>query len=69
MRFELITLFPEMFIPILESGVIGRAIKKGLIEVNSCSDGKPLCNSRNHPTAKNHITISLGLRRDIARIG
>jgi tRNA (guanine37-N1)-methyltransferase len=34
MRFELITLFPEVFLPILDSGVIGRALKKGLIEVN-----------------------------------
>ncbi len=35
MRFELITLFPEMFEPILNSGVIGRAKGNGLIEVNS----------------------------------
>tara|TARA_R110001592_G_scaffold33316_1_gene115584 strand:- start:459 stop:1262 length:804 start_codon:yes stop_codon:yes gene_type:complete len=34
-RFELITLFPEMFVPILSSGVVGRAIGNGLIEVNS----------------------------------
>ena len=34
MRFELITLFPEMFVPTLDLGVIGRAIKNGLISVN-----------------------------------
>lgn len=34
MRFELITLFPEMFLPMMSSGVIGRAVNSGLIEVN-----------------------------------
>lgn len=35
MRFELITLFPEIFATILSSGVVGRAVEKGLIKVNS----------------------------------
>lgn len=35
MRFELITLFPELFVPILKSGVIGKAVENGLIKVNS----------------------------------
>lgn len=34
MRFDIITIFPEMFQGHLSSGVLGRAIKKGLIEVN-----------------------------------
>jgi tRNA (guanine37-N1)-methyltransferase len=33
-RFSVVTLFPEMFMPFIEQGVIGRAVKKGLIEVN-----------------------------------
>ena len=35
MRFELITLFPEMFAPVLNSGVVGRAIESGLIKIKS----------------------------------
>lgn len=35
MRFELITLFPDIFSPIYSSGVIGRAVEKGLISINS----------------------------------
>lgn len=34
MRFELITLFPEMFDAVMSLGVIGRAEKQGLINVN-----------------------------------
>jgi len=33
-RFSVVTLFPDMFMPFIEQGVIGRAVKKGLIEVN-----------------------------------
>ena len=33
-RFSVVTLFPEMFSSFIEQGVIGRAVKKGLIEVN-----------------------------------
>tara|TARA_R110001592_G_scaffold175466_4_gene414671 strand:+ start:771 stop:1574 length:804 start_codon:yes stop_codon:yes gene_type:complete len=35
MQFELITLFPEIFAPVLNSGVVGRAIENGLIKVKS----------------------------------
>ncbi|MBF0341795.1 MAG: tRNA (guanosine(37)-N1)-methyltransferase TrmD [Magnetococcales bacterium] len=31
MRFTILTLFPEMFAPILESSILGRAAKRGLI--------------------------------------
>ena len=34
MRFDLITLFPEMFVPTLSSGVVGRAVESGIIKVN-----------------------------------
>jgi tRNA (guanine37-N1)-methyltransferase len=33
MKFHIITLFPEMFSGVLSSGVIGRAVESGLIEV------------------------------------
>lgn len=33
MRFDILTLFPELFGPFLKEGVLGRAVKKGLIEV------------------------------------
>ncbi|MBF0270578.1 MAG: tRNA (guanosine(37)-N1)-methyltransferase TrmD [Magnetococcales bacterium] len=32
MRFSILTLFPEMFSPILECSILGRAIKRGVIE-------------------------------------
>jgi tRNA (guanine37-N1)-methyltransferase len=35
MRFELVSLFPELFAPMLNSGVIGKAINKGVIKVDS----------------------------------
>jgi len=34
--FDIITLFPEMFRDVFEYGVIGRALKKGLIKVEIC---------------------------------
>ena len=34
MRFDIITLFPEMFLAIKEEGVIARAIKKSIISIN-----------------------------------
>lgn len=34
MHFELVTLFPEMFLPMQEYGVVGKAIQGGLVELN-----------------------------------
>ena len=34
MRFDLVTLFPEMFSPIFASGVVGKAVQSGILEVN-----------------------------------
>ena len=33
MRFDILTLFPEMFSPFFESGILGRAIKNGLVDI------------------------------------
>lgn len=33
MRFDVVTIFPAMFAPVFEQGVVGRAIEKGLIEL------------------------------------
>jgi len=33
MRFDILTIFPEMFYPYLKCGVLGKAIEKGIIEV------------------------------------
>lgn len=33
MKFDVITIFPEMFGPVFASGIIGQAIKSGLIEI------------------------------------
>lgn len=34
MRFDVLTLFPEMFVPVLSESIIGRAANKGLINLN-----------------------------------
>lgn len=34
MRVDIITLFPELFGPFLETGMVGRAVKKGLLKPN-----------------------------------
>jgi len=33
MRFDILTLFPDLFLPFLHAGVLGRAVKKGLVDV------------------------------------
>ena len=33
MRFDVLTIFPEMFLPSLRGGILGRAVKKGIVEV------------------------------------
>ena len=35
MRFDVITIFPEMFGPVFEHGVVGRAIERGVIELQT----------------------------------
>ncbi len=34
MRFDILSIFPEMFIPLMSYGIIGRAVKEGQIEIN-----------------------------------
>lgn len=34
MRFDVITVFPEMFRPVFAAGVVGRAIEKGLVQLH-----------------------------------
>ncbi|MBW2610057.1 MAG: tRNA (guanosine(37)-N1)-methyltransferase TrmD [Deltaproteobacteria bacterium] len=34
MRFDILTLFPEMFPPFLKGGILGRAVQKGLVDIN-----------------------------------
>ncbi len=34
MRFDILTLFPEIFSGLISSGVLGRAVKKGILEIN-----------------------------------
>ena len=34
MRFDILTLFPEVFSGLISSGVLGRAVKKGILEIN-----------------------------------
>ena len=33
MRFDILTLFPKLFTPFLNEGVLGRAVKNGLIDI------------------------------------
>jgi tRNA (guanine37-N1)-methyltransferase len=32
MRFDFVTIFPDMFAPLLAEGIIGRGVKQGLLE-------------------------------------
>lgn len=49
MRFELFTLFPEVFGPYLQTSILQRAIQRGLVEVH-------LHNIRDWTTDRHHIT-------------
>ncbi|MBN1627194.1 MAG: tRNA (guanosine(37)-N1)-methyltransferase TrmD [Deltaproteobacteria bacterium] len=45
MRFDILTLFPDFFPPFLEEGVLGRAVKKGILnvrltDIRSFADGR-----------------------------
>jgi tRNA (guanine37-N1)-methyltransferase len=45
MKFDILTLFPELFSPFLEEGVLGRAVKSGLLDISltdirSFADGR-----------------------------
>jgi tRNA (guanine37-N1)-methyltransferase len=45
MKFDILTLFPNLFMPFLEEGVLGRAVKKGLLDISltdirSFADGR-----------------------------
>jgi len=33
MRFDILTLFPNLFSPFLQEGILGRAVKKGLVDI------------------------------------
>ena len=33
MRYDILTLFPELFLPFLKTGVLGRGVEKGLVDV------------------------------------
>src|SRR6202163_1312266 len=35
MRFDVVTIFPGMFAPVFDQGVVGRAIERGLIELHA----------------------------------
>jgi tRNA (guanine37-N1)-methyltransferase len=49
LRFEVFTLFPEVFEPYLQSSILQRALQHGLVEVN-------LYNIRDWTTDRHHIT-------------
>ena len=49
MRFDIFTLFPEVFGPYLQTSILQRAIQRGLVEVN-------LHNIRDWTTDRHHIT-------------
>ena len=35
MRFDILTIFPDMFFPVLTESIIGRAVKSGVLEINA----------------------------------
>jgi tRNA (guanine37-N1)-methyltransferase len=48
MRFDILTLFPDLFSPFLEEGILGRAVKRGLVEVR-------LTNIRTHGQGRQKV--------------
>lgn len=45
MKFDILTLFPDFFLPFLEEGVLGRAVKRGILDIRltdirSFADGR-----------------------------
>ncbi|MCX8026213.1 MAG: tRNA (guanosine(37)-N1)-methyltransferase TrmD, partial [Thermanaerothrix sp.] len=49
MRFDIFTLFPEVFLPYLQTSILQRAQQRGLVEIH-------LHNIRDYATDKHHIT-------------
>ncbi len=49
MRFDVLTLFPGMFVPFLEQGIMGRAVERGLLEAR-------LTNIRDYARGKHRVT-------------
>lgn len=47
MRFDVISVFPEMFAPVFRAGVVGRAIEKGLLELHA-HDLRAFAHDRHH---------------------
>lgn len=49
MKFDILTLFPDFFKPFLEEGVLGRAVKKGILDV-SLTDIRDFADGRHKVT-------------------
>ena len=49
MRFDVLTLFPDLFAPLLEQGILGRAIGRGQIDVR-------LTNIRDYARGPHRVT-------------
>jgi len=49
MRFDVVTIFPAMFAPVFDQGVVGRAIEKGLIELHAYDELEPMCQAETGP--------------------
>ena len=49
MRFDILTLFPELFPPLYKEGILGRAVKKGLVDIR-------LTNIRSFAHGRHNVT-------------
>ena len=49
MKFDILTLFPDLLKPFLEEGVLGRAVQKGLLDIR-------LTNIRSFARGPHHVT-------------
>ncbi|MDM8518682.1 hypothetical protein QUF64_01440 [Anaerolineales bacterium HSG6] len=49
MKFDILTLFPELFAGVFETSIIGRAVERGFVEIT-------LHNIRDHALGKHRVT-------------
>ena len=56
MRFDIITLFPDMFAPLLQQGITRRAYESGLVEV-ALWNPRDYAEGNYRPVSYTHLTL------------
>ena len=56
MRFDIITIFPEMFANVFSGGIIRKALDKGLMEI-AVHDLRDYTRDKHRPVSYTHLTL------------